>query len=182
MYGMIHRALRQMVVEQAGAQAWQDIEAKTGACADQMVSVVVYDDAKTQQIIEAVAERLGLTPSEGLQKFGRFWIDFIQCKSFAAILKLAGKDLVSVLRNLDRVHGAVLAAMPDARVPSFTVTANTDGEVDLRYRSTRVGLEPFITGLLQGLLEKFSLDGSVETLGGGEDGVRFRVRYTPRAA
>ncbi len=181
MYGMVHRVLRQMVLDQVGPEAWHDIERKTQAGPNEMISVVVYDDALTYQIFGAVAERLELSLPEFMDKFGRFWITYTDNKAFRSILNFAGTDLVSLLRNLDRMHATVLAAMPQARVPSFKVVEEKDGKILLRYQSQRQGLTPFICGLLHGLLERFELEGTVEVVGGEGNAIDFLVTHRQRA-
>lgn len=180
MYGMIHRAIRDMVKTRAGAAAWQDIEAETGAGPAEMIGVLVYDDAITMKLLSAAAERLNLSIPELLEQFGRHWIEYTEQKQFGRILDLAGSDLVSVLKNLDRLHAAVLAAMPSARAPSFTVTEVQDNSVILKYRSQRKGLEPLIKGLLLGLLNRFQLHGEVQQIRGTDDAVQFRISHRQR--
>lgn len=115
-----------------------------------------------------------------LEKFGCFWITFIQQRSYGAIMDYAGRDFASFLRNIDRLHVAVLATMPSAIMPSFTVLETTPGAVRLRYSSRRKGLEPFVKGLLRGLLNKFGLEGTVEIVEGGDNEMDFLIRHEER--
>lgn len=177
MYGMVHRALRQMVVEREGTIAWHEIELAAGVSATEMVGLVVYDDAVTLNILGAAAERLGTTPSQVLEDFGRYWLHFIDNKAYRAIMDYAGKDMVSLLTNLDRLHAAVLAAMPKARVPSFTVLESYDHGLVVRYQSQRRGLEPLVTGLLLGLLDKFDLEGTVEAFPATDGSIAFKITH-----
>lgn len=184
MYGMIHRAIRDMVKTRAGAAAWQDIEAQTAAGPAEMIGVLVYDDAITMKLLSAAAQRLNLSLSDLLEQFGRHWIEYTEQKQFGRILDLAGSDLVAVLQNLDRLHAAVLAAMPNARAPSFTVTQVQENTLILQYRSQRQGLEPLIKGLLLGLLNRFQLYGEVQQIRGennaSDDVVQFRISHRQR--
>lgn len=177
MYGMVHRAVRQMVVEREGSKAWHEIELAAGVSATEMVGLVVYDDAVTLRILGAASERLGTTTSQVLEDFGRYWLNFIDNKAYRSIMDYAGKDLVSLLTNLDRLHAAVLAAMPKARVPSFTVLESDDQGVLVRYQSQRRGLEPMVTGLLLGLLDKFDLEGTVEAMPATDGSIDFKVTH-----
>lgn len=177
MYGMIHRAVRDMVTVHAGQAVWQDIEAKTGAGPAEMIGVLVYDDEITFRLLSAAAERLDLPLPDLMEKFGRHWIEYIGQKQFGRLLDIAGRDLLSVLTNLDRLHAAVLAAMPQARVPSFTVVAAQNDSILLRYRSQRKGLEPLIKGLLVGLLNRFQLHGDVQLMPCEDNKVEFRITH-----
>ena len=182
MYGMVHRAVRQMVVEREGAQAWHEIELAAGISSTEMVGLVVYDDNVTLRILGATAERMGVSTNQVLKYFGRYWLKFIDDKAYSAIMDYAGKDLVSLLTNLDRLHAAVLAAMPKARVPSFTVLESDENGLTVRYQSQRRGLEPLVIGLLHGLLEKFDLEGSVDAIPADNGTIEFRISHRQKVA
>ena len=74
---------------------------------------------------------------------------------------MAGNDLVSLLSNLDRMHVGIAAQMPGASMPSFEVLDASDTQIKIRYRSERDGLEAFVVGLLQGLLNQFNDFGEI---------------------
>lgn len=177
MYGMIHRALRQMVQDSAGTDAWAAIERNAGVGPTEMISGEVYDDAVTLRLIAATAA-LTATPAEALLiEFGRFWVGFAERGSFGHILNFTGKDIATFIANLDRMHDGVRAVMPDARMPSFAVVHSAPGHIIVDYRSTRAGLEPFVRGLLLGLIDRFSFTGSVSEGAPGDGACRFEMHY-----
>lgn len=162
MYGMVHRAIRQMMLDQLGAAAWAEVERETASGPADMISLCVYDDARTMALLTASARHLGLDMHDALRIFGRYWIRFAEQGAFGSIMDFTGRDLISFITNLDRMHQAVQLAMPDAQVPSFTLLDAVDGRLRVRYRSERVGLEPFVVGLFEGVLERMGEIGVVE--------------------
>ena len=90
---------------------------------------------------------------------------------------MCGDDLVTFLRNLDDLHRGVMATMPEAVLPSFSVEHSDSSRIDLLYQSDRAGLASFVTGLLQGLMDKFSETGSV-TYATEPDGLMFHIART----
>lgn len=177
MYGMIHRGIQQMVIDRLGIEAWQELERKHGFGPADMVSAMVYDDALTMQMLEAAADLLAVDAPACLEEFGRHWIRFAERGSFSAILNFTGRDLPSFVANLDRMHQAVVAAMPKARVPSFNIINQGPGTLLVEYRSTRSGLEPFVKGLLEGLLDRFDLTGDVAAVRSSSSGAAFLMTY-----
>ena len=161
MYGMIHRGIRQMVVESIGEAEWVAIERQQGIGPAEQISASPYDDAVTVGILGAAADRLGMTLPDLLERYGRYWIRFAERQSFGALLDFTGRDIVSFVRNLDRMHQAVLAALPQARLPTFALLDHAPGTLSVSYRSDRAGLEPFVLGLFRGLLDRFELEGNV---------------------
>lgn len=170
MYGMAHRALRQMMLDRLGPAAWAKVERETNTGPADLISLCVYDDSKTIALISASAAHLGMPVEEALRVFGRYWVRFAELSSFGPIMDFTGQDIVTFINNLDRMHRSVVLAMPDARVPSFTLLDETRQNLRVRYRSDRTGLEMFVIGLLEGLMDRLNETGSVEVAARCENG------------
>lgn len=170
MYGMAHRALRQMVIDRLGPAAWARVERETSTGPADLISLCVYDDSKTIALITASAGHLGLGMDDTLRVFGRYWVQYAQLSSFGPIMDFTGQDIVTFINNLDRMHRSVVLAMPDARVPSFTLLNETRQNLLVRYRSDRTGLETFVIGLLEGLMDRLGETGTVEVAARAESG------------
>ena len=65
---------------------------------------------------------------------------------------------------------------PDAELPSFDTTKQTDSEMEMVYRSERK-MADFARGLIQGAIKHFGEDMTVEMIPESEDGsiVRFKI-------
>jgi len=95
----------------------------------------------------------------------------------SSIMKFTGQNLASFITNLDRLHLAVGSAMPGARLPTFSTLENAPGHLVVEYRSDRVGMEPFVKGLLQGLMDRFDACGEIAVVHRGEKTILFDIRY-----
>lgn len=177
MYGMIHRAVREMVLDRAGKDVWAEIERAAGIAQSELISVEVYDDAVTLRLIECAANSSEIDLEQFLVDFGQYWIGYAGQSQFGSILHFTGDNLVTFLRNLDRLHGSVQSVMPKASMPSFKVVAEEPGRIEVDYISARIGLEPFVKGLMLGLLGRFDLSGDVALLSRGPTGSRFAVTF-----
>jgi hypothetical protein len=172
---MAHRALRQMMLDRLGPAAWAKVERETNTGPADLISLCVYDDSKTIALISASATHLGLPVEEALRVFGRYWVRFAELSSFGPIMDFTGQDLVTFINHLDRMHRSVVLAMPDARVPSFTLMEETRKRLLVRYRSDRTGLETFVIGLLEGLMDRLNETGSVEVAGRAGNTIDFAI-------
>lgn len=170
MYGMAHRALRQMMLDRLGPSAWTKIERETNTGPADLISLCVYDDSKTIALISASAAHLGMAVEDALRVFGRYWVRYAELSSFGPIMDFTGQDLVTFINNLDRMHRSVVLAMPDARVPSFELLSETRQRLLVRYRSDRSGLETFVIGLLEGVMDRMGETGTVEVAARAETG------------
>lgn len=173
MLGMIHRAVRQMLLDQAGPSAWMAVQASARIGEAEMIIAEVYDDALTHRLLTAVGEYLKLTPDQSWAAFGRYWVHY----PLGSIMAFTGDDIVSFVSNLELLHRNVQFVMPAARLPKFTLARNEPGILIVRYHSNRTGLEPFVTGLFEGLLDRFGLTGTIEPLERTDDAFEFMVTY-----
>ncbi|MBL8558599.1 MAG: heme NO-binding domain-containing protein [Hyphomonadaceae bacterium] len=174
MYGMIHRAARTMCIEVLGEAAWAELAASAGFNESDFLSAQVYPDGRTMALVTAIAAKANLTTDQTLEAFGRFWITFADKSAYGPVMRMNGDTLAEFLSNLDRMHDTIQRVMTDTRMPSFHVEAASAAHIDVLYQSERTGLEPFVCGLLQGLMARFGDTGEI-THAPAPDGVRFRI-------
>jgi hypothetical protein len=117
-----------------------------------------------------------------LEIFGAYWVRFVGTSEHRRVLDLAGDSFETCLGNLDRLHSAVKISLPQAEVPSFVVLETAPERVSFVYTSRRLGLEPFVKGLVAGLLERFGREGRVVVVGPSGLGVLFHVMLAPQEA
>lgn len=177
---MIHRGVRAMVIEQLGEEAWQATERKLGIGPTELISGMTYEDSMTIEIIAEAAARLNLDMEDCLLDFGRYWIKFAARGSFASVMDFTGQDLPTFVGNLDRMHLAIATAMPMAQVPSFALLESTPGRLLVEYRSVRTGLEKFVIGLFEGLIERFDAKGSVNLVEQKANYTTFEILYADK--
>jgi hypothetical protein len=178
MYGMIHRAARQMVLDQLGESGWAEVLSKTGLEDDAFISARVYDDATTLNLLSAISVRMNQQVPDLLRQFGRYWVNFAGASHYGPFLQMAGDDLVTVLGNLDRMHASIRVSLPEAVLPEFEFLSSDGSEITILYRSRREGLDTFVEGLLSGLMDRFNTLGVVEQAGTTDRGRLFRIRLS----
>lgn len=180
MYGLINRAVKGLVIEQFGADAWNRIRVRAGIDQEDFISMESYDDAVTYDLVAAATEELGLEASVILEAFGGYWVHYTAVEGYGELLDSVGDSLPEFLANLDQMHARVKMAFPDLKPPRFRVSDETDAGLVLHYFSHRPGLAPLVVGLVKGLAERF--DRPVEVVSmregqGDEEHDAFRVTY-----
>jgi hypothetical protein len=160
-YGMIHQAARDMVLDRYGVDVWNTILASSGLDNRHFIGAEHFPDDVTYALIGQIVAHSGLSSDDLLEQFGEHWVVFATGTSFAPILEMAGGDFVALIRNLDRMHSSISASMPRAEMPSFDVIAADDSRIEIVYRSKRPGLGAFAKGLLQGLMARFGEAGEI---------------------
>ncbi|MCB1996276.1 MAG: heme NO-binding domain-containing protein [Burkholderiaceae bacterium] len=155
MYGLVNRAIEQLVVSSKGDAAWQRVCAGAGIGAEGFVAMCPYDDSLTFTLVQAVSEELAMPPAQVLEAFGEYWILYTADEGYGELMASAGPDMRSFLANLDDMHGRVEAVLPQMKLPRFSVEDLADGALRVHYRSEREGLAPIVVGLLRGLAGRF---------------------------
>jgi len=183
MYGLVNRAIHDMVLERHGAERWEEIRTRAGVETERFLSVETYPDRVSYDLVGAASEVLGAPPAEILRAFGRYWIPWSASHGHAAMLDMAGGDLPAFLANLDALHARIQLGFPNLDPPSFRVTDAEPGRLRLHYHSKRPGLVPFVVGILEGLGEHLEIALEVvvaRTREDGHDHDELELRYGPR--
>ena len=179
MYGMIHKAAREFTIQQHGEDRWRAILSRTDLSDEHFISGQHYSDDATLSLIGAIAEDLQIDAGDVLRAFGQYWIRYTATTDYAAALQMCGDDLVTFLHNLDDLHRGIKTTMPEAQLPSFSVLQADDRRIELLYQSERQGLASFVSGLLTGLMDKFSETGAISWREDGEDLIFTIARGQP---
>ena len=74
MYGMVNRAIEEMVVKNHGEKIWEDIKQKAGVDVEVFVSSEGYSDDVTYGLVGAASEVLQIPAEQILEAFGVYWV------------------------------------------------------------------------------------------------------------
>jgi len=172
---MVHTAARDLVIKDHGIEIWENLLVNQGFNEAEFISGNVYKDERTIELVVALSKELNIEMSEMLKKFGYHWVDYSAKTSFGSVYKLYGEDVFTFLENLDRMHDAIEAAIPEARTPFFECVGRSDKHMDIIYSSHREGLTDFVEGLLNGVLNYFETPGSAKYIKKVETGELFTI-------
>lgn len=151
MYGLVNKAVMDLVVTNFGDDQWEAIKTKAGVEVDAFISNEGYPDEMTYSLVGAASEVLGLTPDEILVAFGEHWVLKTAVESYGSMMKAGGKTLSEFLVNLPNFHTRVEMIYPNLKPPRFSCSEVTDEGLRLHYFTHRPGLTSFVIGLVQGL-------------------------------
>lgn len=163
MYGLVNRAVRDLVILKSNLETWNEICEESGISVTDFTAMDTYPDAVTYDLVRVISSKLNISSAEVLRAFGRHWILYTASEGYGDILAMFGQDFETCLRNLNNMHARMGAMMPHLVPPRFVVT-KTAGSANLRveYHSKRPGLGPMVLGLLEGLAEKFMIQIEIE--------------------
>lgn len=179
MYGLINKAIQDMVCTQFGEETWQQIK-QAAEVKEQFVNIESYHDNVTYRLIKAASNILGLPESEVMKAFGEHWVRYTANEGFSEIIDMCGESLPEFLENLDNLHARVGVVFPKLQPPSFECTETGDDSLTLHYYSNREGLAPMVFGLVEGLGKRFNTSVEVtqtQSREEGHDHDEFSVNY-----
>lgn len=155
MYGMVNRALEDMVCAAHGLPVWEQIKQKAGVEEDLFLSNEAYPDEITYNLVGAASQVLNAPAPDLLHAFGVHWVTKTAAEGYGHLMKAAGSNLKDFLVYLPNFHTRVNLIFPHLNPPRFLCSDVTDTSLNLHYFSDRRGLAPFVGGLIDGLSQYF---------------------------
>lgn len=181
MYGIVNKAIEDLVRENFGDDKWEAIKERSGVDVDFFLSNEPYDDSVTYKLAQAAADETGMSVENVLVAFGEWWVLRTSREKYGALLQAGGSNLASFLRNLPVFHNRIMLIYPKLTPPEFRVSNETENSIDLHYLSARQGLQSFVQGLLLGIGKLYNQAITVDLLQSrttGDSHEIFRVSWS----
>ncbi len=164
MYGIVNKAIQDLVTSNFGQEKWEIILEKSGIEEDFFISGEAYDDAITFKLAQAVSEEMNLSLQEVLIAFGEWWVVKTTKEKYGGLMESGGSTFKEFLINLPLFHNRVMLIYPKLTPPEFKISDISENSLNLHYFSKREGLQEFVRGLIQGLAIMFGVTASITLL------------------
>lgn len=180
MYGLVNKAIEELVTAGFGEAKWEELKAGAGVDTEVFISNEGYPDEVTYRLVASAVRVLGMPVEDILIAFGEHWVLKTAAQSYGPLLKSGGRTLPEFLVNLPNFHTRVALIFPNLKPPTFTCTDVTADGLHLHYFTHRPGLTSFVIGLVRGLgkLYETPVDARVvQSRADGSDHDVFAVRW-----
>jgi Haem-NO-binding len=164
MYGIVNKAIQDLVTANFGEEKWEVILEKSGIEEDFFISSEAYDDDITFKLAIAVSEEMNMTVNEVLVAFGEWWVLKTTKEKYGGLMESGGSNFKEFIVNLPLFHNRVMLIYPKLTPPEFKVSEVSENSLNLHYYSKREGLQEFVRGLIQGLGIMFNTSVTIELL------------------
>lgn len=164
MYGIVNKAIEDLVIANFGEQKWEAIKERSGIDIDFFISSEPYDDEVTFKLAVAVAQEMNMTVGDVLIAFGEWWVIKTTSEKYTGLMQSGGNNLKEFLLNLPNFHNRVMLIYPKLTPPEFKVSDVTENSIQLHYFSKRQGLQEFVRGLIQGLGKMYDTPITIELM------------------
>jgi len=182
MYGMVNRAIQELIISAHGQPVWDRVRAKAGIKEIAFVAMQAYPDEVTYSLVGAICAELEAPAEVVLESFGETWVAYASSQGYSTMLDFFGKDMRSLLRNLDALHTRLKTVFPHLQPPELGCEILDDNRYRLHYRSHRPGLTHFVVGLLRGMGKRFATPVTITIEQRKEDGAdhdTFLIDFLP---
>jgi hypothetical protein len=175
MYGIVNKAIQDLVITNFGEDKWEAIKSQSGVDVDYFLSNEPYDDAITYKLAGAAAAVLGISVGEVLNAFGEWWVLKTGKEKYGGLMQAGGNNLKEFLINLPLFHNRIMLMYPKLTPPEFKVSDVTDCSIHVHYYSKREGLQEFVRGLLNGLAKMYETKATIEMIQTRDDGSAHEI-------
>lgn len=175
MYGIVNKAIEELVVVNFGPEKWEAIKKTSGIKHDFFISSEPYDDEVTFKLAQAVSLEMNMSLDEVLVAFGQWWVVKTTQDKYGDLMRSGGNNLRDFLMNLPLFHNRVMLLYPKLTPPEFRITELTESSLHLHYVSQRQGLREFVRGLIQGLGIIFKTDISIQLIHSRQEGATHEI-------
>ena len=155
MYGIVNKAIEELVVSLGGEAQWREVCREANVDVYTFIAQEKYPDEVTYKLVGAASKVLGVCPHTVLLKFGHHWSRYTGQEGYGYLFKMLGEDLATFLDNLPLLHDHIALIFPDLVMPQFETSRPAPNQINVVYRSQRPGLAPMVLGLLQGMGEVY---------------------------
>lgn len=174
MYGLVNKAIQDMICKNHGEETWEIIKQKAGLeDVDFFVSMDAYSDDITYRLVEAACVVLEMPAADILKAFGEYWVTYTAEEGYGELLDSAGDSLPQFVENLDNLHARVGLSFSELCPPSFDCEHKSETSMELHYQSSRKGLAPMVIGLLHGLGKRFQTKVDITQTSSRENGAAY---------
>lgn len=170
MYGIINKAIEDLVKFNFGEDKWEVILEKSGIEIDYFISNEPYDDEITYKIAIAVSEVMNITLDQVLFSFGEWWILKTTKEKYGSLLESGGNNLKEFLTNLPKFHNHIMVMYPKLTPPEFKTSNIEENSIQIHYFSKREGLQEFVRGLLSGLSKMYQCETTIDLISSRNNG------------
>lgn len=170
MFGMIHRSLEALIIEEYGSDKWDIIKYKADIGVDVFSLFESYPDEYIHKLYEAATQVLSISSNDLSFMFGKHWYRYSVSEGFKDLLHSCGDDLWTFMANLNELHHQIDNVFPGMKSPIFNCSDVREKSLVLHYSSTREGFAYVVIGAIEEIAKQFNTPVSIKRLDYRENG------------
>ena len=169
MHGLINRSIQYFVIDTYGPRSWEAVARLAGLKTLNFEAMLSYDDAVTDQVIEAGVQILGRPRETLLEDLGHYLVSNDSVTSVRRLLRFSGVNFVDFVNALEEFPERGHLALPDLDLPELELLDRGGGQFMLRCVAGLKGTGHIMVGMLRAMADDYGALVTLDNLG-AEDG------------
>lgn len=178
MYGIINKALQEMVINNHGVNTWEAVKNKAQIEIDIFFNDEMYNDAITHRLVDALCDIASITAAQVFYNIGEWYVVQTIGKKYAGMVQTGGKTLKDFFENLPALYGSVKRLYFPNTPSSISISDIEENSVLVCYHGPRPNLEEIVRGGLSGFCIVFNAQPKVtiiENKSKGDTHILYKV-------
>jgi len=155
MHGLINRSFQNFLRDTYGQPAWEAVCLAAGLDFAEFESMLTYDDAVTEQVIDAAARILHRNRDTLLEDLGTYLVSQDNPTSLRRLLRFSGVNFADFLTALEELPERCRLVLPDLDLPEMVLADHGGGQFSLRCLATFPGAGHILVGLLRAMADDY---------------------------
>lgn len=150
MYGIINKALQEMVINSHGMDVWEAVKDKAQIEIDAFINGEMYDDAVTYKLVDALCSIVSIAAVQVYYNIGEWYVVQTIGEKYAGMVQTAGKTLKDFFMNLPTLYASVKRLYFPNTPSAITVSDVQENRALVCYHGPRPNLGEIVRGGLSG--------------------------------
>ncbi len=155
MHGLINRSIQCFLRETYGPAFWTRVAERAGVGAAGFETMLTYDDAVTDAVLDAAAGGLSRSRDGLLEDLGTFLVSNPGFESLRRLLRFTGVTFADFLHSLDDLPARGRLAVPDLDLPHLELTDRGAGRFTLTCNGPHRGAGHVMVGILRAMADDY---------------------------
>ena len=155
MHGLVNRAIQCFVRDSYGLSRWLEVTRQAGVEVTDFEAMLHYDDAITENLINAAKDVIGVSEETVLEDLGTYLVTHPNVEALRRLLRFGGVDFVDFLHSLDELPDRAKLAVDDLDLPSMEVRQHSTETFSLTLKGERPGFGYVMMGILRTLADDY---------------------------
>ncbi len=164
MHGLVNRSIQCFLRDTYGMELWAAVAAEAGLEVQGFEALLSYEDALTDAVVDAAAQRLAKSRDALLEDVG---IYLAGLEPLRRLLRFGGVDYIDFLQSLDELPERVRLAVPELDMPDLKLVPAGQGRFILICRASHAGFAAVFAGVLRAMADDYGALVLIEA--GGSD-------------
>lgn len=169
MHGLINRAIQCFFRDSYGRDRWIEVTHLADLGFSDFESMLHYDDAVTEAVLDAGAHSLGVARETVLEDIGTYLVSHPNVEALRRLLRFGGVSFVEFLHSLDELPDRARLAVDDLVLPQMELREYGVNNFSLTCHSVHKGFGHVMMGILRTLADDYGALVFLEHQGGGKN-------------